>query len=104
MKLQIIPSDEAEFQIAELGAWWRRNRTSAPNLFRDNLRKTFATLAESPLIGTPYECEGVPGLRRILVRKTPYHVYYVPALEGGKLYVVAVWSGMLAEGPPLRRP
>ncbi len=102
MKLQVITSVEADQQIVDLGSWWRENRTAAPDLFKNNLERALEVLIETPMIGVPYERKGIPGLRRYQIRKTPYHIYYVPDPEESKLSVLAVWSGMRKYGPPLQ--
>ena len=104
MKLYVWPTPDAEAQIAQIGAWWRENRTKAPTLFKDELERVVAVIAEAPNTGAPYRRRGIPGLRRYRLHKTPYHVYYVPRVEEGDLVVVAVWSSMRKRGPPIRMP
>lgn len=61
-------------------------------------------LADNALLGRLYQRRGIHGLRRHPMKKTPYHVYYVPRIEEGVLYVVAVWSGSRKFGPPINLP
>ena len=103
MKLRVWPTEHAEAHIRELGAWWRANRRAAKDIFAKELKRVKALLEDSPHVGEPYEA-GIPGLRRVRLRKTPYHVYYVPRVEQGDVVVIAVWSAQRGEGPPLRMP
>ena len=41
------------------------------------------------------------GLRRVLLRSTGYHVYYV--VRGEVIIVVAVWNALRGAGPDLSR-
>jgi len=103
VKLHVWPTEDAEAHIRELGAWWRANRRAAKDVFKNELARVREVLADTPNIGELYEA-GVPGLRRIRLRRTPYHVYYVPRTEHGDVVVIAVWSAQRGEGPPLRMP
>lgn len=104
MKLHVWPTPEAELHILKLGAWWRAHREKAPNLFREQLNAAIAYLAENPLTGEHYRRRGVRDLRRYRLKKTPYHVYYVPRIDQADLVIVAVWSSMRKEGPPIHMP
>ena len=99
MKLRVTP--EAEAQIAEIDRWWRENRLAAPDLFMDELAVAFDLIARLPGAGRRHRTAGVPGLRRLLLRATRYHVYYAPVDER-TLFVLAVWSAVRGSGPDLR--
>jgi len=57
-------------------------------------------LARAPHIGRPYRRSPVSGTRRLLLRGTRYHLYYV--LGEQEVTVLAVWHGARGVGPPLR--
>jgi len=42
-----------------------------------------------PTLGAPAKSERVPEVRRVLLRKTRYHLYY--RVRGNALEVLAVW-------------
>jgi hypothetical protein len=44
---------------------------------------------------------GIRAVRRLLLRRTHYHVYFVPHAE--RVYVVAVWSAFRGRAPKLCR-
>ena len=104
MKLLLRQTREAELHILKLSAWWRTHREKAPNLFRDQLAAAFAYLAENPLAGEPYRRRGFKDIRRYHLKKTPYHIYYLPRMDQGDVVIVAVWSGMRKKGPTIRMP
>lgn len=78
MSLPVQTTREADAQIREVDDWWRRNRSAAPDLFLDQLTASFAIIGRAPQIGRLYRQSPIPGTRRILLRGTRYHAYYVP--------------------------
>ena len=101
MEVIVVPA--AEQQIREVDSWWRENRTAAPALFAQELASALFLIESRPRIGRRRRHPAVPGLRRVLLRSTRYHVYYVPVTEA-RVYVLAVWSAVRGKGPQLQRP
>ena len=87
-----------DVQVATIDEWWRANRHKAPDLFVDELADAFALIEAAPTLGRPY-ASSVPGVRRVVMRTTRYHVYY--RLEGDDIVVLAVWSAVRGRGPRL---
>ena len=52
-----------------------------------------------PTLGATVRGNRAVGLRRVLVRRTKYHVYY--RVRGDVLEVLAVWHGARGVGPSL---
>ncbi len=102
MSLPVRTSPEADAQIREIDSWWRRNRPAAPDLFLNELSDSFQLIAGAPQIGRLYRQSPVPHVRRLLLKKTRYHVYYV--IVAGEVRVLAVWHAQRGVGPPLRAP
>ena len=100
MSLPVRTTPEAEGRIRTIDEWWRANRSAAPNRFLDELVVSFDLIGETPLIGRPYNHWSVPGTRRVLLRWSRYHVYYVPYSD--EVRVLAVWHAQRGVGPPLR--
>ncbi len=97
MRVLVMPP--ARRQLRELVMWWRKNRPAAPGRVRSEFGRALGVLASHPHIGRPYEER--PGVRTFLLRGTPYLLFY-EVLDGKQeLHVLAVWSGMRGEGPPL---
>jgi plasmid stabilization system protein ParE len=101
-RYRVDVSPEARIHVQAIQAWWTTNRRAAPDLFREELRAALATLSESPAAGTPYRISsGVAGMRRILMPRTRYHVYYVVTDEQRRVLVHAVWHTARGRGPRL---
>jgi plasmid stabilization system protein ParE len=90
---------EADAQVLAIDEWWRQNRQSSPDLFLDELASAFDIIGHTPGIGRFYRQSSVPGTRRILLKGSGYHVYYV-SLDADAL-VLSVWHARRGQGPPL---
>ncbi len=99
---QVIVSPEAESQIRRIDSWWRSNRIASPHLFAEELAEAFATIAVAPDVGHRYPHPDVPGVRRLLLRATRHHVYYVTGANA--VVIVAVWGSIKGAGPDLIGP
>jgi plasmid stabilization system protein ParE len=100
VSLPVLSTPEADQQIREVDGWWHANRPASPDLFADELGSAFDIIARTPNIGRSYQHPTVRGTRRILLRQTRYHVYYVASAEA--VIVLAVWHARRGIGPPLR--
>ena len=100
MNLSVRITPEAEAQIREINNWWRRHRNAAPDLFVDELAAAFEIISHAPKIGRRYRSSPVPGTRRVLLKATRYHVYYVASAN--EVRVLALWYARRGVGPPLR--
>jgi plasmid stabilization system protein ParE len=89
---------EAERHILALDAWWREHRQKAPDLFEQELAVAFRTISSAPLAGKRYSHPDEE-VRRVLMRTTRNHVYYVD--RNDHVLVVAVWSAVKGAGPDL---
>ena len=99
MSVRIRITPEAEAQAESAAAWWRGNRPGAPALFGDELAGALTLLSAAPEAGPRYRRRGVPGLRRLLLPRTRYHVYYLYDAEAGVCMVAAVWGAVRGRGP-----
>jgi plasmid stabilization system protein ParE len=95
--VRVALSGQAATQAQEIDGWWRDNRLAAPDLFTRELEEALQALEQMPSLGTRYEPK--PDVRRLLLRRTQYHLYFVE--EGDTLYVVSVWSALRGHGPRL---
>lgn len=98
--MNVRTTPEADDQAREIDAWWRRNRPTSPELFLDELAQAFSLLSHAPSIGHLYRASPVAGTRRLLMKRTRYHVYYVPT--DVEVRVLAIWHARRGVGPPLR--
>lgn len=100
MRVLLVP--EAREQVETIDDWWRENRPASPDLFLEELSSALDLLATAPNLGRRYPHTTVKGVRRVLMRSSHYHVYYVASAE--MVMVLSVWSGQRGVGPDLSSP
>lgn len=98
MKKPVATTPLADLQILEIDAWWRENRDKAPDLFEGELALAFRILESAPGAGRRYPHPS-GSVRRLLLRSTRNHVYYVE--RDDCVLVVAVWGAVKRAGPDL---
>lgn len=101
MPFRVKPTPAAAEQIRNESRWWRRNRTKAPNLFRDELRRAFALIADYPEAGVIAEDVELVGVRRVVLVDTQHYVYYRVDRAAKRIEVLAVWSTRFGEPPSI---
>jgi plasmid stabilization system protein ParE len=98
----VKPTPFAADQIRKESRWWRRNRTRAPGLFQQELRRAFRLIAEYPEAGALTDDVEVDGVRRVLLAATQHYLYYRVNSFQQRIEVLAIWSTSRGERPPLR--
>ena len=99
MPLRLRISARAASQIRQAARWWTDNRPLAPDAFRQDLSEAFALLANHPGIGSPCESLRVASVRRLLIGRIRYFIYY--RLTDDALDVLALWHTSRGEQPPV---
>jgi len=89
MTLHVKVSARAALQIRRAAEWWAENRPAAPGAIRIDIGEALALLAEQPGIGAVYEGARTKGVRRLLVGRIRYFIYYRATQDA--LEVLAVW-------------
>lgn len=79
--------------------WWVENRIH-PDIFVAEFEQALRVLALLPGAGSSYPPAGVPGLRRIYVRKVACHLYYT--FDDARVIVRALWGARRRRGPRLK--
>ena len=97
--LDVVFQHRATRDIEEINAWWRANREAAADLFLFELRATLSIAALSPTLGAPARDVRLLDIRRLILQRTRYHVYY--RVAGQVLEVLAVWHAVRGSGPGL---
>jgi plasmid stabilization system protein ParE len=92
-----IISKRAQREIERIDRRWIETRSAATDLFFSELREILDLLENNPGLGVLYPPK--PGVRRILLRGSLYHVYYEVA--GKRVAVLSVWSAVRGRGPKL---
>jgi plasmid stabilization system protein ParE len=93
---------EADHQIRSAAAWWVKHRTKAPSALAEDLQAAFDLIEEFPYIGEPVKHFRIAGLRRILLGRIRYHLYYVASAEEQVIEVLAFWHTSRRRPPPLK--
>ena len=80
-------------------SWWLENRDHR-EIFATEIEKALEVLAILPGVGTPYAGAGVPGIRRVYLRRIACHLYYV--FDDEQVVIMALWGARRGRGPALR--
>ena len=70
-------------------------------MFSRELEAAVRLLEISPLIGKPYTEAPVPEVRRLLIGRSRYHVYWEVDAASHAVTVLAVWHARRGQGPRL---
>ncbi|MBQ11158.1 MAG: hypothetical protein CMJ45_06385 [Planctomyces sp.] len=95
--LRVVPS--AEREIRDATAWWQVNRPAAKNLLHDELARGFELITNHPSIGAQAIDTQLGGVRRLLLYRISYHLYY--RVDQDFVEVLAFWHTSLGQGPSL---
>jgi len=100
MKIKI--GRRASRQAERASDWWHENR-SAAELFDREFGEALRVLAARATAGVSYPTERRPALRRLLLPKTEYHVYFALEREDKETLIVihSVWGARRERGPKL---
>ncbi len=96
--VQLSPT--AVDHVERIDEWWQLNRHDALELFRDELEAAVDKLRHAPLAGARYEASQRV-IRRILMPRTRYHIYYSVDEAIAVVSVFAVWHSQRGQGPRL---
>jgi plasmid stabilization system protein ParE len=89
----------AAAQIDEAARWWADNRPAAPGAIAEDLEQGYALIAVHPRIGASARSPRLRGVRRILLNRINYYLYYRETSEA--IDVLAFWHASRGEPPPL---
>jgi plasmid stabilization system protein ParE len=92
-------SADAEAQLIAIRSWWLVNRAAAPDLFDRELDAAVVVIGKAPGAFPVYRREGDDDVRRALLPKSRYAVYF--SVEANHVLVVALWHTARGSGPPL---
>ncbi|MBK7761332.1 MAG: type II toxin-antitoxin system RelE/ParE family toxin [Deltaproteobacteria bacterium] len=96
----VVVSGAAKAQIEEISVWWAENRQKAPTLFDDEFSAALERLASAPWIGTKLRVRS-RSLRRLVLQRSRYHVYYVVHPATDQVEILALWHTARGKLPRL---
>ncbi len=97
--LRVRVSARAESQIRKAAEWWAENRPAAPGAVRTDIGDALTLLSQQPGIGAGYQSARASGVRRLLVGRIRYFIYY--RVTEHSLDVLAVWHVSRGKQPSL---
>jgi plasmid stabilization system protein ParE len=89
----------ADLQIRAAAKWWIKNRTAAPAAFAQDLESAFSLIEQFPYAGEEISHRRISGLRRVLLGRSQYHLYYAVYLSERIVEVFALWHSSRGKPP-----
>lgn len=86
MAWSLILRPEAGLDVESSTLWYEEQQRSLGTRFLDGLTEVFARIAENPLQFPELE----KGIRRALLRRFPYGIYFVPEPKLNRVVILAV--------------
>ncbi len=102
MRYRLRVAPRAEEQIREAASWWLENRPKAPHAFEEDLEKAFDLVTFLPRAGESVRHSRIAGLRRLLMGRVRYYLYYDVGDETETVEILALWHTSRRDRPPLR--
>jgi len=99
--VKVRATARAKREIVRAALWWEKHRPAAPGLFLDELEAAEQHLASSPVSGQAYSYRKSRLIRRWLLEKTEYHVYFSVDREADVVIIHSVWGARRGRGPKL---
>ena len=93
----LLVTGRAAQEIEAAGEWWQANRPASPRLFRTELSRALQLIAVRPELGARATNIGLEGVRRVLLSRIRYHLYYRVAAD--RVEVLALWHSSRGSGP-----
>jgi len=91
----------ADRHIRAEADWWAKNRSQAPSMLAEDLESAFSLIEEFPLAGEAVPHDRIPTLRRVLLSRAQYYLYYSVLLDEGVVEVLALWHTSRGSKPRL---
>ena len=101
MTYRLRISRRAGRQIREASGWWLRNRDKAPLAFAEDLDDALHLITELPRAGEPERRGRASGVRRVLLSRSRYHLYYTIDEAAKTVEVLALWHASRGTPPRL---
>ena len=100
-RLSIVFWHPAARQIEEASDWWRKHREGSPDALSEDLVRTLDIIARQPGIGSPAASQRLKDVRRVLLPRVGYFLFYRVARRRSELQVLAFWHAKRGASPKL---
>lgn len=97
----VLVAPSARRHVQTIAEWWEANRDKAPDLFAQELEAAFVRVAAAPTSFRIYRESKGRSIRRLLMPRTSYHVYFEVNETQKQVQVLAVWHTARGRGPRL---
>lgn len=101
MRYRLRVALRAESQIREAADWWLANRLKAPHAFEEDIEKAFSLISSLPGAGQRVRHPKIRGLRRALLGRVRYYLYYTVETDEELVKVLALWHASRRGHPRL---
>ncbi len=99
MKVRV--TGRAKREIVRAALWWKTNRLEAPGLFLDELEVAERHLCTAPVSVQIYGYRKNRLIRRWLLEKSEYHLYFSVNRKAQVIMLHSVWGARRGRGPKL---
>jgi len=99
LSYDIRVSPRAEAQIRTAARWWSENRLKAPGAFRQEIERGFELARDFPSAGERVAHPRYKEVRRILLGRIHYHLYYSVSHEIKAVRFLALWHTSSGSSP-----
>ena len=99
MSYRVRVAARAAEQIRVADAWWVRHRSKSPSTFADEIERAFEIVRGLPGVGELVAHSQHEGLRRLLLGRVRYYLYYVVSTEDKTVDILALWHTARGAGP-----
>lgn len=97
----VVWTENAEHHLEEAIAWWNEHRHAATELLRNELIQTLNLLSSAPHLGVLVRQRRTQQVRRVVVPRVRYHLYYRVDKTAQCIVVLAFWHTSRGERPIL---
>lgn len=97
----VVVAPRVRAQLDKILAWWEEHRPEAPALVAAELKEAMGILAMSPTTGRFCPRTRTKGVRRVLLPRSRYHVYYRVLDEEQIIRVLSLWHASRGQAPRL---
>jgi plasmid stabilization system protein ParE len=99
MKVRLTP--RAKRELDRVSTRWRKTRPAAPNLVLDEFEAATTHLSTVPHSGQLYGHRKGYAIRRWMLPKTQYGVYFTVDAKRDLLIIHSIWGARRGRGPKL---
>ena len=100
-RLPVVFWHRAARQIEEASDWWRKHREGSPEALSEDLVRALDIITRQPGIGSPAASHRLQGVRRVLLPRVGYLLFYRVARRRRELQVLAFWHARRGASPKL---